>query len=74
MEMDVMASVFSAAKLSSKIQIFDNWRTWEEGLFLVVDAVHDDVVAGHVDQIGIVYQEEGLFDVFAYTKYVSSWC
>jgi hypothetical protein len=41
---------------------------------LVVDAVNDDVVAGHVDQIGIVYQEEGLFDVFAYTKYVSSWC
>ena len=45
-----------------------NAHTREKSLFFVVDAINNDVMAGNVDQVGVVYQEQGLLNVLADTE------
>lgn len=45
-----------------------NAHTRKKSLFFVVNAINNDVMAGNVDQVGVVYQEQWLLNVLADTE------
>jgi hypothetical protein len=70
-EIEVIASVFSAAKRSLYSNLLKRLLTWEECLLLIINPVLYHVVASNIKQVSIIDQKQSLLDLLRNSKELS---